>query len=232
LEDIVVTCFVILRIPGAKLQKEKSNRKKIVSQSSCSASFSLIYVMKIETKPQTWGWADRHHYTIYSKIPYLEVDPWSRPFSIYKWFKKLLISRTLLSRIPRLSRSVFMVPNPNFTPLISKCSQIPGLFNIPGFATSPIYTCGHYLCYLLISSTAWIISVAVVLRTKLNSNYILLTRYCSWYTLFHYLLLLTQFLCWTEWAREINDHNKSKTHIKRRPTKFSKLTLSKISVSL
>jgi hypothetical protein len=42
-----------------------------------------------------------------------------------------------------LEYPAFMVPNPNFTPLISKCSKISGLFNIPGFFTSPINTRSH-----------------------------------------------------------------------------------------
>jgi hypothetical protein len=73
----------------------------------------------------------------------LEVWRWSRTISLYKWFKKLLISRTRSSRISCLSRSIFMVSNPNFTPLIWKCCKISGLFNIPGFITSPINTCSH-----------------------------------------------------------------------------------------
>ena len=51
---------------------------------------------------------------VYLEYPaYVEVDGRSRRFSLYnKWFKKLLISRTRLSRIPRLCRSIFKVPCP------------------------------------------------------------------------------------------------------------------------
>jgi hypothetical protein len=148
---------------------------------------------------------------VYLEHPtYLEVDRRSRPFSLYKWFKKLQISRTQLSQIPRLSRSVFMVPNPNFTLFISKFSHISGLFNIHSFVTSPIYTLSHLhpfiICAtwdahlfegvpgLLINLTAWLISSAVVHRTKVKLLIIYsLARYRRWYSLFHYFLLLTPF---------------------------------------
>ena len=50
---------------------------------------------------------------VYLEYPaYVEVDDRSWPFSEYKWFKILLISRTRLFRIPRLCRSIFKVPCP------------------------------------------------------------------------------------------------------------------------
>lgn len=62
---------------------------------------------------------------------YVEVGRRSRPFSLYIWFKKLLISRIRLSRIPRLCRSMFTVPITNFTWVISKWSQFSGLLIAP-----------------------------------------------------------------------------------------------------
>ena len=57
---------------------------------------------------------------VYLEYPaYVEVDCRSRLFSLYKWFKKLLISRTRLSRIPRLCRSIFKVPCP-ISPRLSR----------------------------------------------------------------------------------------------------------------